>query len=254
MKLGMVTYLWGQDWDLPTLIKNCETTGFAGVELRSTHKHGVEVTLSKDQRRDVRKRFEDSKVELVGLGSACEFHGPDEAAVRKNIELTRQFVMLSHDVGGSGVKVRPNRLVEGEDREKSVARIGMALRECGKFAADFRQELRLEVHGKGTSEPAVIREIVDVADHPNVRVCWNSNPGETIDGSLRHNFDLLKDKLGGTVHIHDLYDAEYPYRELFTLLDRAGFKGYCLSESPATTDPIRVMHYYKALWQQLSKR
>ena len=44
--LGLVTYLWGKDWDLPTLIANCEATNFAGVELRSTHKHGVEVTLS----------------------------------------------------------------------------------------------------------------------------------------------------------------------------------------------------------------
>ena len=35
MKLGLVTYLWGRDWDLPTLIANCEKTGFLGVELRT---------------------------------------------------------------------------------------------------------------------------------------------------------------------------------------------------------------------------
>ena len=29
MQLGLVTYMWGADWDLPTLIKNCEATGFA---------------------------------------------------------------------------------------------------------------------------------------------------------------------------------------------------------------------------------
>ena len=33
MKLGLVTYQWGKDWDLPTLIANCEKTGFLGVEL-----------------------------------------------------------------------------------------------------------------------------------------------------------------------------------------------------------------------------
>ena len=53
MKLGMVTYMWGAEWDLPTLIKNCADAGFEGVELRSTHKHGVEVTLSKEQRAEV---------------------------------------------------------------------------------------------------------------------------------------------------------------------------------------------------------
>ena len=45
MKLGLVTYLWGQDWDLPTLIANCEKTGIHGVELRTEHKHGVEPKL-----------------------------------------------------------------------------------------------------------------------------------------------------------------------------------------------------------------
>ena len=253
MKLGMVTYLWGAKWDLPTLIKNCKETGFEGVELRSTHAHGVEVTLTKAERKEVRLRFADSPVELVGLGSACEYHSSDEQVVRQNIELTKKFIVLSHDVGGRGVKVRPNRFNDGEDRETTIARIGMALRECGKFAADYKQEIRVEVHGRGTSDPMVMHEIMQVADHPHVRVCWNSNPGETIDGSLQHNFDLLKDHLSGVIHIHDLYDEKYPYRELFSLLKQAKFGGYCLSESPATTDPLRVMRYYKAMWNELTR-
>ena len=90
MKLGMVTYQWGADWDLPTIFRNCTKTGFEGVELRTTHKHGVEVTLNKQQRADVQKRFADSRIELVGLGSTCEFHSPDPAVVKKNIELRRK--------------------------------------------------------------------------------------------------------------------------------------------------------------------
>ena len=254
MKLGMVTYLWGAKWDLPMLISNCEQTGFAGVELRSTHAHGVEVTLSQAERREVRKRFADSPVECVGLGSACEYHSPDAKIMRDNIELTKKFVVLSRDVGGSGVKVRPNRFVDGEDRDATIQRIGTALRECGTFAANYRQELRVEVHGRGTSDPMVIHDIMQAADHPNVRVCWNSNPGETIDGSLKHNFDLLKDNLSRVVHVHDLYDEKYPYRELFSLLRQAKFQGYCLSESQATSDPLRVMQYYKALWEELTRR
>ena len=31
MQLGLVTYMWGADWDLPTLIDNLKQTGFAGV-------------------------------------------------------------------------------------------------------------------------------------------------------------------------------------------------------------------------------
>jgi len=253
MKLGMVTYLWGADWDLPTLIKNCEATGFEGVELRSTHKHGVEPAFSEAERRVVKQRFADSKVACVGLGSACEYHDPDHGIVQHNIDMTKQFVLLSRDIGSTGVKVRPNKLVPGDDRKRTVDRIGHALRECGKFAAEHGQEIRVEVHGPGTAQPQVIREIMQAADHPQVRVCWNSNPGETVNGSLKPSFELLKATLGQTVHIHDLFDPEYPYRELFALLRGIKYSGYCLSESPASTDPIKVMHYYKALWRELNR-
>ena len=43
LKLGTVTYNIAKDWDLPTLIKNLTDVGLDGVELRTTHKHGVEI-------------------------------------------------------------------------------------------------------------------------------------------------------------------------------------------------------------------
>src|SRR5688572_18752860 len=70
-KLGLVTYMVGSKWDLPTLIDVCKKSGVAAVELRTTHAHGVEPSLSADQRAEVRKRFEDAGVVLWGLGSVC---------------------------------------------------------------------------------------------------------------------------------------------------------------------------------------
>ena len=57
MRLGTVTYNIAMDWDVPTIIKNCTEAQFEGVELRTSHKHGVEVTLSKAERAEVKKRF-----------------------------------------------------------------------------------------------------------------------------------------------------------------------------------------------------
>lgn len=251
MKLGLVTYMWGADWDLPTIIKNCADTGFEGVELRSTHKHGVEPELSSEARKEVRKRFADSPVVCLGPGSACEYHNPDHGVVLQNVELTKKFLQLSADIGASGVKVRPNGFVKDEPRERTIARIAAALKECGEAAKNLNQEIRVEVHGRGTQEPAVMKAILDQADHPHVKACWNSNPGETVNGSIEASFNLLKHRLGQTVHIHDLYDKEYPYRELFRLLQKQGYKGYCLSESPSTADAVRVMKYYRALFDLL---
>lgn len=253
MKLGLVTYMWGAEWDLATLIKHCSDAQFDGVELRSTHKHGVEVSLTKEQRIEIRKQFADSSVKFLGPGSACEYHSADHGVVQQNIELTKRFVELSADIGGTGVKVRPNGFVKGIDRDKTIEQIGKSLRECGEFAAQFKQEIRVEVHGNGTADIGVMRKIMDIADHPSVVICWNSNPGETVNGSIKPAFDQLKHKLGQTIHIHDLYDKNYPYPEFFSLLKEQNYSGYCLSESPPTTDAPRVMKYYRALFDLMTK-
>ena len=105
MKLGVVTYNLGRAWDIPTLIEYCRSTGFQGVELRTQHAHGVEPSLSKSEREEVRKMFSDSSVELVGLGSTCEYHSADPDELRRNIEETLRFIELAADVGARGVKV-----------------------------------------------------------------------------------------------------------------------------------------------------
>src|SRR5574340_1784552 len=51
-RLGIVTYNVAKDWDVPTILKVCKAVGLSPVELRTTHKHGVEPTLSKDQRQE----------------------------------------------------------------------------------------------------------------------------------------------------------------------------------------------------------
>ena len=247
MKLGSVTYNIAKDWDVPTLIKHFEATGFEGVELRTTHAHGVEVSLSKPERAEVKKRFADSKVELMGLGSAFDYHTPDQTKLRKDIEATKEYIILAHDVGASGVKVRPNGLPNEVPVEKTLEQIGQALRELAQFAAGYGQQIRLEVHGRGTSLLPHIKRIIDVADHKNAGVCWNSNQTDLEGEGFEHNFDLVKDKIF-VVHMRDLYLEEYPFRRLLARLKDIDFTGYCLAEIPASSDPLRVMRYYRALW------
>jgi len=57
LQLGLVTYQWGKDMPLAELLEVCQRTRFSGVELRSTHAHGVEPGMSSDQRADARRRF-----------------------------------------------------------------------------------------------------------------------------------------------------------------------------------------------------
>lgn len=247
MHLGTVTYNLAKDWDIETLIKNCEAAGFEGAELRTTHAHKVEVNLSKAERETVRKRFADSKVELMGLGSAFDYHTPDPEKLKKDIQATKEYIQLAHDVGASGVKVRPNGFPKEVAKEKTLDQIGHSLRELGEFGAGHGVAIRLEVHGEGTSLLPHIRRILDAADHKNVGITWNSNQTDLAGEGFDHNFKLVKDKIF-CVHMRDLFLEEYPFRKLMTRLNEAGFSGYCLAEIPDSKDPIRVMRYYRALW------
>jgi len=157
MKLGLVTYNMAKDWDIDTIAKMCNLTGFQGVELRTTHAHGVEISLNAEERKTVKQKFADSGIELVGLGSVFEYHSTNAAEVRKNIIDTKEYTILARDVGAPGIKVRPNGLPDGVPVEKTLEQIGVALRECGEFARDYGVQVRLEVHGGGTSYPPNIR-------------------------------------------------------------------------------------------------
>jgi sugar phosphate isomerase/epimerase len=251
MQLGFCTYLWGQDWDLPTLIANCEKAGVLGVETRTEHKHGVETSLNAEQRAEVRKRFADSKVKFLGPGSNEAFHYTEAAQVEKSIARAKEFVKLSHDCGGTGVKVKPNDLPKGVPVEKTVAQIGKSLNEVGKYAADFGQEIRLEVHG-GCAQLPVMKQIMDHVDQPNVGLCWNCN-GEDLQGEgLVSNFNLVKKRLGGTAHIRELNVGDYPYQQLFDLLTGIDYPGWVLLECRTKQDDrVSAMEQQKALFAQM---
>ena len=247
MRLGTVTYNIAMDWDIPAIIKNCTEAKFEGVELRTTHKHGVEVTLSKAERAEVKKRFADSPVQLASLGSAYDYHTPDQAKLRQDIEATKAYIQLAHDVGATGVKVRPNALPKGVPEAKTLEQIGLSLRELGQFGAGLGQQIRLEVHGSETSRGPRCRRIMDVADHPAVGSCWNSNPTDLEDGGFDANFDLLKHRMF-IVHLRDIHLEDYPFRRLFTRLNEIKFTGFAFAEIPESSDPVRVMKYFRSLW------
>lgn len=251
-KLGLVTYNWGRDWDVPTVLRNCEATGFGGVELRSTHKHGVEITLDKTRRAEVKKQFEDSKVELVGLGSACEYHSPDPVVLKKNIDETNAFVRLCRDVGGSGVKVRPNGLPKDVPVEKTIEQIGRSLRRVATYAADYDVQIRVEVHGRGTAELPLIKQMMDIADHPNAVICWNCNPTDLNGEGLTHNFHLVRKYFGETVHIHDLTNDKYPWKPFFGLLRSIGYSDWALiEEGKVPGDVVAAMHANRKAFDSL---
>lgn len=235
MKFGLVTYQWGRDWDLPVLLANCEKTGFTGVELRTQHAHKVEIDLSAARRAEVKKMFAGSGVTCIGYGSNFEYHSPDPAAVKKNIEDTKLYLQLCKDIGATGIKVKPNDLPADVPKEKTIAQIAASFNEVGKFAANLGQLVRVEVHGRHTQELPNMKAIFDQVTEPSVKICWNCNPEDLLPPGLEKNFDSVKKWFGDTVHVRELDSTDYPYQQLMNLFTGMQYKGWILLE--ARTEP-----------------
>jgi len=252
MKLGLVTYQWGKDWDVPTLIKNCTATGIHGVELRVDHAHHVTPEMSKQERLGVKKQFADSPVVVVGMGTNEQYDFPDQDRLKAAIARTKEFIQLSADIGGSGVKVKPNAFHENVPREQTMAQIGASLKELAAYAADFGQQLRLEVHGNETQNLPNIKTIMDHADHPNATICWNCNPQDLDGQGFQYNFDLVKDRLGDTIHVRELDRTDYPYPALLKNLSQLDYSGWILLECHTNPeDKVGSMRAQRAVFDRM---
>lgn len=252
MKLGLVTYQWGKDWDLPTLISNCEKTGFDAVELRTEHAHKVETNLSALQRTEVKRRFADSNVVCLGYGSNFEYHSPDPAKLRWNIDQTKEYIKLCKDIGATGIKVKPNGIPTEVPREKTIAQIAASFNEIGKFAQDYGLLVRVEVHGNVSQEIPNMRAIFEQVTEQNVKMCWNCNEQDLLPPGLEANFNSVKKWFGDTVHVRELNVGEYPYQQMFDLFNGINYNGWILLEARTEpTDKIAAMKEQKVLFDKM---
>jgi sugar phosphate isomerase/epimerase len=255
MRLGLVTYQWGRDWDLPTVIANCEKAGLLGVELRVQHAHKVETNLTAAQRAEVKKRFSDSAVTCVGYGANYEYHSPDPAKLKENIDGTKDYIKLCSDIGATGIKVKPNFIPPEVPKEKTIAQIAAALNECGRYAKDFGQLVRVEVHGNITQEIPNMKAIFEQVTEKNVKMCWNCNDQDLLPPGLEGNFNSVKQYFGDTVHIRELNVGEYPYQQLFDLFTGIKYSGWILLE--ARTEPadrVAAMKEQLALFNKMIEK
>lgn len=252
LHLGLVTYNLAKEWDVATILERCAESGFEAVELRTTHAHGVEPSLSAEERRRVRELFAASPVRLCGIGSACEYHSADAAVVERNVAETFAFIDLAADVGAPGVKVRPNgdNVKAGIPKADTLRQIGGALARCCAYAEGKGVEIRLEMHGS-VADAQDIAGILAACEHPGLRVVWNCNTLDVKNGSVAADFALMRGRIG-LVHIQELWNPNYPWREIFFLLRQSGYTGDCLAEIPASAEPVRLMRYYRALFQELA--
>jgi sugar phosphate isomerase/epimerase len=251
MKLSIDTYVICGDMELEKVIDVAKSNGYIGIEFRaeSGQKHGVEPETSEAQRREIKRKMADAGMATSCISTSVRYESPDRAERAKNIERAKQFVELAADIGCGRIRTFGNNFPQGVEKEEVIKYVGESLREVAEFAADHNVDVLLEMHGHFYYWEYCLNA-VKIADHPNVAINYNSDKRDLVNGSVAQTYRHVAEYLRH-VHMHDLADPTFPYKELFQLLKDDGYDGYLSLElGYKGGDPETVIKLYAALYRE----
>jgi sugar phosphate isomerase/epimerase len=248
MKLALLTYNLGRDFDLDELIRICEAYDYDGIEFRSgVGPHGVELSASAEERATIREKMAASRLQIAGIGTSCRFESLDDAERQAQIDEAKAFIDLSAEIGCPRIRVFGNKFPEGADRQVVVRNVGEALAEIAEHAAPTGVDVNLELHGDFSYWKYTL-EAVEIADHVRVGVVYNCNVSEIAYGSIGQFLEPVAPYLRH-VHMHELENI-FPYQLLFRWLKNIGYTGFCSVESDTpSTDAERIIRIYSLLYR-----
>ena len=252
MKLSLDTYSICQTMSLDHLLGVLVDNRFAAVEYRceAGQAHGVELEAGPEQRRKLRARIEEQGLAVSVLSTGQRFESPDPEVRTAAVERSKRFVELAGDMGARGIRVFGNDFPPGVSREEVIRYVGESLRAIGEFAEGSGVDVLLEMHGQfyywGYALGAV-----RAAQNPRVAINYNSDPRDLVDGSVAFVLEQVADEIRH-VHLHDLADTSFPYRELLGALASRGYQGYLSLELDYSGgDPDAVIRQQAALYRSL---
>jgi sugar phosphate isomerase/epimerase len=252
MKLSLDTYSIGTNLTLRDLLELLPAHGIAGVEFRceANQKHGVEPEITSAERREISALLTGAGLQVSCLSTGQRFDSTDPAVRRAVVQRVKQFVDLAADLGCGRIRTFGNDFPPGIPKSDVIQYVGEALRMCGEYAQDKGVDVLLEMHGEFYYWEYALGA-VRAADHPNVAINYNCDMRDLVDGSVAFTLGQVKDYLRH-VHLHELEDPRFPYKELFRILREMGYSGFLsLEEDHREGGEKRVIALYAALYREM---
>ena len=164
MKLAFST-LGCPDWELREIVAAARKWGYEGVELRA-----VGGSLDLLGRAELgRGEFQD--LEICCVDTSCVFHSPQASERAEHVNIALAHAELAAKLGAPLIRVFPNKIQSGVQREETRDWIAACLREIAERMPDD-VDVGLETHGD-FARAECAAEIVALADHPKVKVIWD---------------------------------------------------------------------------------
>jgi len=190
-------------WELREIVTAARKCGYDGVELRAV---GGSLDLlgraefAPEQLATTRADFQE--LEICCVDTSCVFHSTDASERAKQVEIAIAHADLAAKLGAPLIRVFPDKIQFGAEREETRDWIAGSLREIAARMPDD-VGVGLETHGDfARSDYAA--EIVTLADHPKVKLIWDVANSLAAGDEIRHAARVVQPYLA---HVH-LRDAK----------------------------------------------
>ncbi|RIK67823.1 MAG: hypothetical protein DCC65_04945 [Planctomycetota bacterium] len=244
-------------WDLVTMVEKAREYGYQGIELRGLEGQmylPLAPQLASNPGK-VGKLMRDAGVELVCLATSNAFHMRDLKEVAENQQQVREYIELAGKLGCPFVRVfgaelprHPIWILGHERREVVLGRIARAIAALADHAAAHRVTLLIENSGDFT-DSAAMWYLVDAANSPAVKCCWNPMAARTRCERPTTSIP----RLGARVGLVKIADAKFEGRafdshvlpgqgnvelpRLVQLLKGIGYRGFLVFDWPKLWTP-----------------
>lgn len=191
-------------WTLKEILAGAIRYGYDGVEPRTVvnHQHGIELTLTKAQRAEVKSAFADCGIKMSAVATSLSYATPDPSVIDARVEETKRYLQLAADLGSPNIRVFGGMPPEGMDMEAAVDAVTEALARCAQTAADCQVNIALETHDAfslGKYAGAVVAQV----NHPRVGINWDMAHSVRHGESLTETYEIIKGRIFHS-HVHDV--------------------------------------------------
>jgi sugar phosphate isomerase/epimerase len=204
MKLAFST-LGCPNWELRDVVAAAREWGYDGVELRAVG--GSLDLLSRAefgpaQLHSTRDYFAAAHLEICCVDTSCVFHSPDASERVQQMEVALAHAELAAQLGAPLIRVFPDKIQTGAEREQTRDWIATGLREVAERMPDG-VNVALETHGD-FARAACAAEIVTLANHRRVKLIWDVANSMAAGDEIEHAARTVQPYLA---HVH-LRDAK----------------------------------------------
>lgn len=221
LKLSFMTFVC-PEWKIEKIVQFAREAGYDGVEIRVDvgHRHGISSESSSEERKYVKKLFDENNVEVSCIATSVQFGFSNPEKRRENIEAAKANIRLAGDLGA-----RVIRIFAGGDVPKltdDVADyIAEAFTEVGNYAIQYGVCPLLETLHDIVKSAEDALKVVNRVKTSNFGILWNHSD---ID---QKSFHLVKNYIKH-FHIHDeVLDAKNKnILHLAKLMKTVNFNGY----------------------------